>query len=205
MCSNPSQLKEKMLRHNALHNKEYYYQIRGTQFPDNIDSAARFLYLNRTCYNGMYRVNRQHVFNVPIGTKNDCIYDVDYFNDYSIMLKKVELATCDFSLSIRRAGREDLIFADPPYASADKKSTGFVKYNDHLFGWEDQIRLHDELVAAKERGASIILTNANYQEIKEMYEKSEFYISEVSRISSIASNTEKRNKVKELLITSFPQ
>lgn len=203
MRDNPLFLQECMREHHRLHDKEHYYMIRNTELTDPVEQAARFLYLNRTCYNGMYRVNRQGRFNVPIGTKHDCVYDIDLFQDYSKVLENVEIIVSDFALPIQRAGEGDLIFADPPYASSNKKDNGFLKYNDKLFTWDDQIRLYNELVAAKTRGASIILTNANCGEIKELY--SDFYISEVSRTSSIASKKEKRTTVSELLITSFPQ
>lgn len=204
MRDSPSLLKEYMCKHNELHCKEYYYRIRTTQFTNAIEQAARFLYLNRTCYNGMYRVNRQGHFNVPIGTKSDCIYDLEQFEDYSKLLNNIEISANDFAQTIQQAQNGDLIFADPPYASAHKNDTGFLKYNDRLFTWDDQIRLHNALVSAKMRGVSVILTNANHQEITDLYANSGFYISEVSRASSIASKAEKRTIIKELLITSFP-
>ena len=204
MRDHPLLLKEYMCTHNRLHNKEYYYKMRSTQFDDPIERAARFLYLNRTCYNGMYRVNRQGQFNVPIGTKSDCIYDVELFEEYSSVLKNVEISANDFATTIQQASAGDLIFADPPYASSQKDNTSFLKYNDRLFTWDDQIRLHNALVAARTRGVSIILTNANNQEIKDLYSNSGFCIVEVARSRNIASKTENRTVVSELLITSFP-
>lgn len=200
----PMDLKQYMCDHNRLHSKEYYYRIRSAQFTEPVERAARFLYLNRTCYNGMYRVNRQGQFNVPIGTKSNCIYDIELFEEYARMLKNVDICTNDFSATIQQATAGDLIFADPPYASAQKNDTSFLKYNDRLFTWDDQIRLHNALVAARIRGVSIILTNANNQEIKDLYSNSGFFIMEVSRTSNIASKTEKRTIVSELIITSFP-
>ena len=199
----PLLLKERICNHNKLHSKEYYYRIRSTNFTDPIDRAARFLYLNRTCYNGMYRVNRQGQFNVPIGTKSNCTYDIEMFEEYSRALKNVDISTNDFAVTIQQATAGDLIFADPPYASAQKNDTSFLKYNDRLFTWDDQIRLHNALVAARIRGVNIILTNANNKEIKDLYSDSGFFISEVSRTSNIASKTQKRTIVSELLITSF--
>jgi len=201
----PLTLKHLMRQHQELHSHEYYYQIRSKQYIDPVEQAARFLYLNRTCYNGMYRVNRNGQFNVPIGTKTDCIYDVDLFEEYSFALKNVKISTNDFAVTIQQASSDDLIFADPPYASAQKKDTPFLKYNDRLFTWDDQTRLHNVLVAAKMRGVKVILTNANYQEIKDIYTESGFFITEVNRTSNIASKSDKRSIVSELLITSFPQ
>lgn len=204
MRDHPIHLKKCLCSHHKLHSESYYYRIRSTLFTDPVEQAARFLYLNRTCYNGMYRVNRQGQFNVPIGTKRDCIYDIELFEEYSEALSNAEISTNDFATTIQQSTSGDLIFADPPYASARKKDTGFLKYNNQLFNWDDQIRLHNTLVSAKMRGVSVILTNANHQEIKDIYTNSGFFIKEVTRVSSIASKVENRTPVSELLITSFP-
>lgn len=204
MRDNHQELKEYLIKHNQLHSKEYYYETRKQTPSAPIESAARFLYLNRTCYNGMYRVNQNGQFNVPIGTKDNCIYDLDLFADYSKSLKNAEILNSDFAPVIQSAISNDLVFVDPPYTSASK-NTSFIKYNDKLFTWDDQVRLHQESLKAKERGAKIILTNANCKEIIEMYSDSGFYVSELSRTSSIAGKADKRSVVTELLITSFPQ
>lgn len=204
MRDNPQELKGRMCAHNQLHSEDYYYQTRSVYPSDSIDQAARFLYLNRTCYNGMYRVNKQGQFNVPIGTKNNCMYDIDLFDSYSQMLKGARILKSDFSPVICSAGEKDLIFADPPYA-VKKSATNFIKYNEKLFTWNDQIRLHRDLLKAKERGARIIHTNIDCAEIKELYIGSEFYVSELSRHSCISGKASGRNVVTELLITSFPQ
>lgn len=204
MRDNPQELKDRMCIHNRLHNKDYYYQTRSAYPSDSIDQAARFLYLNRTCYNGMYRVNRQGQFNVPIGTKNNCVYDIDLFDNYSHVLRGARIFESDFSPVIHAAKEKDLIFADPPY-TIRKSTANFIKYNENLFTWNDQVRLHGDLLKAKERGVRIIHTNINCNEIREMYLGSEFYVSELSRHSCISGRTSGRNVVTELLITSFPQ
>ena len=204
MRDNPQELKERMIVHNKLHNEEYYYKMRLAQPYDPIDQAARFLYLNRTCYNGMYRVNKSGQFNVPIGTKTNCIYDLDLFDYYSKLLKSAKILTSDFGPVIHAAEENDLIFADPPY-TIKKNTMSFIKYNEKLFTWNDQVRLHADLLSAKQNGAKIIHTNINCDEIREMYASSGFYISELSRHSCISGQTSGRNIVTELLITSFPQ
>lgn len=205
MRDHPLLLKEYMQLHQELHNREYYYRIRAKQYVDSVEQAARFLYLNRTCYNGMYRVNKKGEFNVPIGTKTDCVYDIERFEEYSLVLKNIEISNNDFAVTLQKASNNDLIFADPPYVSAQKNNKHFLKYNDRLFTWDDQIRLHNELVKAKMRGASIILTNADCQEIQDLYTSSGFHIKKVVRTSNIASKAENRSIVSELLITSFSQ
>ena len=201
MKNNPKALKREMVLHQQKHNETYYYQVRDTIPIDNIERASRLLYLNRTCYNGMYRVNKQGKFNVPIGTKNNCIYDINLFEKYSEYLKKATFLCGDFATTINKAGKGDLVFADPPYVSANNSS--FIKYSDKLFCWEDQLRLHTALVQAKERGAKIVLTNVYCKEVIEMYKRDGFYIHILKRASTIAGQSDKRGCVKEVMITSY--
>lgn len=202
MRDNPQELKRIMEEHQKQHSKQYYYNIRECDYKTDLEKAGRFLYLNRTCFNGIYRVNRQGKFNVPIGTKNNCIYDLDMFEKYSEVLKKIDLISSDFMNVIKNAKEKDLIFADPPYA-VRKNQNGFIKYNDQLFKWQDQERLFESLLAARQRGASIVLTNANCREIWEMYKSAGFFLRKISRNSSIAGDVSKRGKTTELLITSY--
>lgn len=197
----PIELSEKLMFHQRKHSKEYYYKMRKMKPRTEINRAARFIYLNRTCFNGMYRVNEKGEFNVPIGTKNNCIYDLDMFSTYSMILKNVNIISCDFEKTIAMSEEGDLIFADPPYAMT--QGDNFIKYNDHLFTWEDQKRLLTSLVDAREKGVNIVVTNASCKDIEEMYYKEGFYIWEKERICSISGKIEKRKLVKELLITSF--
>lgn len=201
MRDNPAELAKKLLKHQRNHSKEYYYKVRECIGKNAIDQAARMLYLNRTCYNGMYRVNRQGMFNVPIGTKMNCIYDIDMFEMYSNILKGVEINSFDFEKNIDIAGDRDLIFADPPYTT--KLSDNFIKYNEQLFTWSDQIRLCKCLSAAKSRGAIVILTDIVCNDIKQMYEKEGFLIKKIKRMSNISGKKEGRKIIEEYLITSF--
>lgn len=202
MRDNPEDLRRIMEQHQKQHSEQYYYYIRGKTFETNLERAGRFLYLNRTCFNGMYRVNKQGDFNVPIGTKNNCIYDVDTFDQYSELLKDKKIVHSDFGVIIERTKKGDLIFADPPY-TVQKKQNNFIKYNEHLFTWRDQERLFDCLLHAKLRGVKIVLTNANCKEVRDMYQDGGFFLQEVSRNSSIAGEVSKRRNITELLITSY--
>lgn len=202
MRDQPDNLKNVMLCHQQKHCKEYYYRIRETIYDAKVEKAARFLYLNRTCFNGMYRVNKNGLFNVPIGSKNNCVYDIDKFCEYARILKKIEIKVSDFEETIEKAQKGDLIFADPPYVVPQNRD-GFIKYNDKLFTWKDQERLCSCLNEAKKRGAYIVLTNADTEEISEMYKKYDFFIKQMSRSSMIAGNVAKRGKITELLITSY--
>jgi DNA adenine methylase len=203
MRDSPQELLNELEMHQKQHKSEYYYEIRAKDFSKEIERAGRFLYLNRACYNGMYRVNQQGKFNVPIGSKTNFLYDKDCFADYSDVLKKATILQSDFGEIIQKAKKNDLIFADPPYTIAHNQNS-FIKYNEKLFTWEDQERLLKELLIAKEKGSIIILTNANYQDILDMYSESGFNVTIVKRYCSIAGDASRRKKTEELLITSFP-
>lgn len=202
MRDEPERLGLLLNNHQNQHDKNYYYKVRDTEFQTEIDRAARFLYLNRACYNGMYRVNRQGKFNVPIGTKSNFIYDIDQFEVYSRVLESAEIIAEDFENVIVRAQKNDLLFVDPPYTTKTEQNS-FIKYNNHLFTWADQERLYNCLREAKKRGVLIILTNANCKEIRAMYQSGGFFTNILERKSSIAGKVSDRGSVKELLVTSF--
>ncbi|HWR06121.1 MAG TPA: Dam family site-specific DNA-(adenine-N6)-methyltransferase [Sporomusa sp.] len=202
MARNPVQLRERLEAHQEQHSTEYYYDVREHIPADQVERAARFLYLNRTCFNGMYRVNQLGKFNVPIGTKQNFTDDVYRFEEYSQILQNTYIRAQDFVNTIRLANEGDLIFADPPYTIAHNQNS-FIKYNEKLFSWKDQKRLLSALVKARSRGAIIIATNANYPALQHMYEENNFYTQPVSRFSSISGVNEGRGKQEELLVASF--
>lgn len=187
-------------KHARSHSKRYYYKVRAQSLRTAHTRAAQFIYLNRTCWNGLYRVNLDGVFNVPIGTKTDVLLDSDDFEGISKRLRKVKLFCCDFEEQIQKAGKGDLIFADPPY-TVRHNFNGFIKYNEKLFKWEDQVRLAAALIAAKNRGAKVICTNADHQSVRALY-KVDFDLHQKSRFSSIAGSGSKRGQFSELLIIS---
>ena len=192
-----------MKKHQEKHSKEYYYQIRNEKYHNDVQAAGRFLYLNRTCYNGLYRVNKAGKFNVPIGSKNNCIYDTERYYLYSALLKNTELEISDFDKIISYAGTGDLIFADPPYTISGNQNS-FIKYNEHLFSWDDQVRLHTALSDAKARGVTILATNSGVDQLKCLYKQSGFYVKTLERHSLISGNPKKRRKQEEMLISSNP-
>lgn len=200
MRDKPNELRKKLIYHNNHHNHDYYYSIRSMHPRTDVGKAARTLYLNRTCFNGMYRVNKLGCFNVPIGSKTNCIYDVELFNNYSEILHAAQINKSDFENTISKADAGDFIFADPPYAVSNKEV--FTKYNDKLFVWEDQLRLFNSLVEAQKRGANIISTNIYCEELMKLYIKAGFFIRKVNRVCSIAGNPEKRKQVTELIIST---
>lgn len=195
------ELEKEIKYHQKKHCKEYYYEIRNKTYRKNVRRAGQFLYMNRACYNGMYRVNRKGVFNVPIGTKTDFTYDLSEFSKYSMILKNAEIIVSDFEKIIDKAGAGDVVFADPPYVN-NSDNNGFLNYNNRLFTWEDQKRLFNSLLKARDRGSKIILTNIMCKEIMQMYKNEGFKVITVSRTSTISGKKTSRQKVKELLIVS---
>lgn len=203
MSKSPAALRTLMEDHQENHSINHFYQVRDTVPVDKLSRAARFLYLNRTCFNGMYRVNRLGNFNVPIGTKNEFLEDINMFEEYARVLQCAHIRSQDFVEIIRGSKDGDLVFADPPYTIAHNQNS-FIKYNETLFSWKDQTRLLNALVKARDRGAKIIATNAFYQPLEQMYHEKGFYTQALSRFSPISGSTEGRKTQEELLITSYP-
>ncbi len=186
--------------HHENHCKDYYYSIRSQQKRSLYTRAAQFIYLNRACWNGLYRENLKGQFNVPIGTKQKIIFETDDFSAISSFLKKVDIQCCDFQCTIDSAQCGDFIFVDPPYTVAHNYN-GFIKYNQNIFTWDDQLRLRNSLVRADKRGAIIYLTNANHDSILKLY-KNYFLTKSINRYSVISGNNKGRNHVSEALITN---
>lgn len=183
--------------HQKNHSTDYYYKVRSAKPRTAHTRAARFIYLNRTCWNGLYRVNSKGKFNVPIGTKSSVLLDTDNFEVTSRILKKPVLASDDFEKIINVAQKNDFVFVDPPY-TVNHSSNGFIKYNEKLFTWEDQIRLAESIKRAYKRGATVCLLNADHQSIRDLY--LEFEQIPLSRKSVIAANSKHRGTFSELLV-----
>ena len=177
-----------------------YYDIRSSRPVLPCEKAARFLYLNRTCWNGLYRVNLKGEFNVPRGSKTQIIMPKDDFEQISKILKGTKIQLADFEKIIEKAGSGDIVFADPPYTVAHN-SNGFIKYNQKIFSWDDQQRLAQSLISAAFRGAKIISTNADHPEILKLY-KQHFDASPICRASIIAASSSNRRQTTELLISN---
>lgn len=187
--------------HHENHRKKYYYLLRGQTPEDRTSAAARLIYLNRTCWNGLYRVNLRGDFNVPIGTKKSVLFSTDDFASIAKRLKKTKIELADFEVIIDRARRNDFVFLDPPYTVAHNIN-GFLKYNDALFSWADQIRLRDAITRAVSRGVKVLLTNANHASIKKLYAGIGQQII-VSRPSVLAADASYRRQTKELVVRCF--
>jgi len=189
------QVLQELKRMQRLHNKAFYYEERSRKRQKPHTRAAQFLYLNRTCYNGLYRENLKGEFNVPIGTKDKVIFADEDFYEISKVLQNADIRTSDFDKTIAEAGKGDLVFADPPYTTAHNMN-GFIKYNQNIFSWQDQVRLRDALFAAASRGARVVLTNADHESIKELYDLPDAY-RPIGRTSVMAGKSTFRNRTTE--------
>lgn len=196
---NPRDFAQMMRAHHNMHTREYYYEVRSKSYETPEEAAARFLYLNRTCWNGLYRVNKRGQFNVPIGTKQSVVMSNDDFYAVSSALKHAELRNEDFESVIDETQRGDFLFVDPPY-TVQHNFNGFLKYNEHIFSWQDQVRLSQSLHRAANRGVYIALTNADHESVRNLYED-KFQYKSLIRQSVLAGNSLRRGRTTEAIFT----
>jgi DNA adenine methylase len=186
-----------LVEYHKKHSKDFYYEERARQYVEPHRQAAQFLYLNRTCFNGLYRENLKGQFNVPVGTKTQVTLVDDDFEKASELLACADLRTSDFEPIVNEAQEGDLLFLDPPYTTAHNFN-GFVKYNQKIFTWDDQKRLMNSVSRAKRRGAKIVLTNADHASIHALYV--DLGVPQVvSRPSVIAGSASSRRGTTEAL------
>lgn len=181
--------------------KESYYEVRSQSPKDRAARAARFIYLNKTCWNGLYRVNLRGEFNVPFGRpKSSNIVSQQTLEACSAALKRCEsVGTGDFEQVLADCTPGDLVFLDPPYVTGHNNN-GFIEYNEKLFTWNDQCRLAREVRRLRNLGAHVIVTNADHDAIRELYDG--FELTSLTRHSTLAGDSSHRRKVSELVITS---
>lgn len=166
--------------------------------------AARMIYLNKTGYNGLYRVNRQGKFNVPFGSyKNPKYCDPANLRLVSVALQGVEIAHASFEMVLQRAKAGDLVYFDPPYAPLSPTSS-FTAYQANGFTAEDQRKLRDVCVQLTKAGVNVMLSNSSADIIRELYSSTRFTIGEVQANRAINCNGEGRGKLTELVVTNYP-
>ncbi|MBC7252161.1 MAG: Dam family site-specific DNA-(adenine-N6)-methyltransferase, partial [Anaerolineae bacterium] len=186
--------------------REFYYELRSRD-PWKMDlpaRAARMIYLNKTCYNGLYRVNRQGKFNVPFGRYKSPKYcDPDNLRAVSQALQGVEIICAPFETVLERAKPGDLVYFDPPYVPVSK-TADFTAYQPDGFSLDDQIRLRDVCIELSERNVSVMVSNSDTDFVRTCYAAPYFTISEVQANRAINSNAKGRGKLTELIITNYP-
>lgn len=196
----PNKILALLEEHQQAHSSDYYYAIRIASPSGSVERAARFIYLNRTCWNGLYRVNREGKFNVPIGTKTKVAFETSHLLAIANLLASADIGSGDFEQHVDNATEGDLVFLDPPY-TANHNMNGFLKYNEKIFSWSDQVRLRDAAVRAANRGAYVIVTNADHHSVRELYAEP-FKFEEVGRASVLAGKAVARRRTTEALFTA---
>lgn len=195
-------------KHEANHSEEYYYQIRNLdkdrkKFNKIADykRAARTIYLNKACFNGLYRVNSKNEFNVPFGKKIKVnTYDgINLGIIYSYLnINDIKILSTDFEDSVKDAKKGDFIYFDPPY---DSDTSTFNSYTENGFSKDEQIRLSKVFKELDKRGCYVMLSNYNTSLVKELYKGYNFTSVEAHR--NIGAKAKDRGMVEEVIITNY--
>lgn len=200
--------------HQDRHCETYYYQVRSQKVANHqldlfdqslssLERAARFKYLNATCFNGVYRVNSQDQFNMPIGSyANPAICNPDLLRAASAAIQAVDLHVRDFAEVLADARAGDFCYFDPPYAPLSATSN-FTTYTADGFTHHDQVRLRDLAVTLVDRGVYVLLSNSDCNLVRNLY--SGFALHAITASRSVNSHSDRRGKVPELLIQGVPQ
>ncbi|MEH1969003.1 DNA adenine methylase [Nostoc sp.] len=190
--------------HKIRHNKDYYYSVRNNSVGSDIEKAARLIYLNKTCFNGLYRVNSQGKFNVPLGRyENPNICHEDLLRVASIALSHAKIQQADFTEVLNYAtSSDDFVFFDPPYHPISDTSY-FTAYSQNCFSKKDQEVLRDTCAELASRGVKVMVCNSDSEFIQKIYTDINFETYKIKAARSINSNIKNRGRIYELLITSF--
>lgn len=192
--------------------EEEFYRIRNldrnrlkfSTMPNYL-KAARFIYLNKTCYNGLCRENSEGCFNTPYGRyKNPMIIELPTLIDVHDYLRdnKIEITYLDFKDAVRKARKNDFVYFDPPYDVIEDKGM-FTSYSKDGFGREEQKRLHDLALKLSKKGIKLMISNSDTPFIRELYSEDIFNITVIEANRTISSKSEGRVKVQELLIRNY--
>ncbi len=183
--------------------KDFYYKVRSRIPVDMIEQAARFLFLNATSYNGIYRVNREGRYNVPFGyRKKENLFDFENLRRCgTVMDETVHLRAGDFADIRNNLERGDFVFLDPPYTVAHENN-GFIQYNQRIFSWNDQERLAELLQHISDRRAFFLLTNAAHGSIENLF-GGLGALRKLQRHSTIGGRGATRNTVNEFIFTNI--
>lgn len=186
--------------------KDYFLRMRSIN-PDNLSDleiASRFIYLNRTCFNGMYRVNKRGQFNVPFGKySNPLICDEVNLRRVSGALEKVQISHEDYKEVLKKAEKGDLIYFDPPYYPVSKTAS-FTSYTSEAFLEKEQNELKETFLTLHRRGCYVMLSNSDTPFINDLYSGIDgIRISRVQAGRAINSDATKRGKVTEVVVTNY--
>jgi DNA adenine methylase len=176
----------------------HYYRIRDSEPSEPLLRAGRLLYLNRTAFGGVYRLNKLGKFNVPYGGDRtpEALWRNKLIKLASVALAHADIRVGDFEFIMNEVGEGDVVYCDPTYTVAHD-SNGFRRYNERNFAWLDQERLAHAAVRALRRGATVVVSNAHHQSIKKLYPFGECI--ELTRYSNVSPNRNARRQVQEYL------
>ena len=189
--------------HRVNHGHAYYYSVRAqTSLASTSQRAARLIYLNKTCFNGLYRENSKGYFNVPMGRyKKPKICDISTLRLASRALQQADVVCEPFTDILSRAYKQDdFVYFDPPYHPISATSN-FTGYNRYGFNATDQERLQQTFADLAARGVKVMLSNSDCSFIRNLYQ--DFHLHEIQASRAINSNAKRRGKISELLITSY--
>ena len=185
--------------------ESYYYSIRESNPRSEIEKTSRLIFLNKTCFNGLYRVNSKGKFNVPLGKySNPNIVNEENIRAVSHILQSSRTAIkCrDFEAVLRDAKKGDLIYFDPPYQPVSATSN-FTSYTTKDFTYDDLTRLAELCLKLDSRGCNVLLSNSDSQEVADIFAKNPWKITRIAANRSINSNSKKRTGHFELLIKNY--
>ncbi|MBA1437488.1 MAG: DNA adenine methylase [Epsilonproteobacteria bacterium] len=204
--NNPFELIAKLEKYKEQHSKEFYYQIRELDRKkdyknlSSLEKATRFIYLNKTCFNGLYRVNKKGYFNTPMGSyKNPNIADRDVILSASEALQNVTIKHQSFKEVLKEAKKDDLVYFDPPYYPLNDTSN-FTSYDSNCFLEDEQFELFEVFDKLSDMGVKIIQSNSDTKFIKDLYKNYDIKIVNANRFINSKSNG--RGKITEVLIRS---
>jgi DNA adenine methylase len=184
------------------HDKDFFLQLRKRNIDkaSDVAVAAWFIYLNKTAFNGLYRVNSKNVFNVPFGDyKRPAICDAAQLRRCSKLLEQAKIEVESFEVAAGKARRGDFVYFDPPYVPLSRTSS-FTSYTQGGFGLEEHELLRDVAARLKRRGVDVLISNSSAPEVRELYGAADFEIVEISARRSINSKGGGRGAITELLI-----
>ncbi|MHA7646576.1 DNA adenine methylase [Nitrosopumilus sp. S4] len=185
--------------------KSYFYSVRESSPRSEIEKTARLIFLNRTCFNGLYRVNSKGKFNVPLGKyTNPNIVNEDNLRSVSAILQSsnVSIKCRDFESVLRDAKKGDLVYFDPPYQPVSS-TANFTSYTNKDFTSDDLERLADLCMKLDSKGCKVLLSNSDSKEVSDMFKSKTWKIQKIQANRSINSNSKKRTGHFELLIKNY--
>jgi len=183
--------------------KRLFYLVRRSRPRKDVSRAVRLIYLNKTAFNGLYRVNQKGMFNVPYGCKPGTILcDTSVLRTASQLLSRARIVCQDFRETLQGvSATSDIVYVDPPY-TVKHDNNGFRRYNEQIFTWTDQVDLATNLVELAQAGARIIVSNANHRALRSLYPSALFHIISVRRATCMAADPARRGTCDEAVIVS---